>query len=224
MLSAMKSFLSNPIVLIVWLALVAASVVVLIYDLRRRNPYIMPLMKWVWCFTVLYSGPVGLAIYYYSGRQQIRQDSLWRKGFRSVAHCYSGCGAGEIVGVFITVGLLSLNNWWVAGTTFVLAYVAGFALTIGPLMQEGMGFRQALKDAVYSESASIVMMEIVAIGVDLGLSGGARMHELLFWSSLVFSLTMGLVAAYPVNLLLIRKGVKEGMMNPQHAPEMAHSH
>jgi hypothetical protein len=31
---------------------------------------------------------------------------------------------------------------------------------------------------------------------------------------LVFSLSMGLVAAYPVNVVLIRLGVKEGMMNP----------
>jgi hypothetical protein len=45
-------------------------------------------MKFVWGFTVLYSGPVGLAVYWYSGRSQIRRDSLWRRGFRSVCHCY----------------------------------------------------------------------------------------------------------------------------------------
>lgn len=26
----------------------------------------------------------------------LSHDSLWRRSFRSVAHCYSGCGAGEV--------------------------------------------------------------------------------------------------------------------------------
>ncbi len=173
-------------------------------------------MQWVWILTVLYSGLIGLAIYYYSGRKQIVHDSLPRRGFRSVAHCYSGCGAGEITGVFITAGLLSLGNLWVALVSFTLAYVAGYAMTAGPLIQEGVAVKQALKDAFYSETASIAVMEIVAIGADLYLAGDAGMGETLFWSSLVVSLTLGLAAAYPVNLLLIRFGVKEGMHSPKH--------
>ncbi|QSG11121.1 hypothetical protein HSBGL_0687 [Halapricum desulfuricans] len=85
---------------------------------------------------------------------------------------------------------------------------------MGPLMQEGIGLNEALKDAFYSETASITVMEIVAIGTDVWLAGEAGMGEILFWTALVFSLTMGLIAAYPVNLLLIHVGVKEGMMNP----------
>lgn len=177
-------------------------------------------MKAVWLFTVLYSGPLGLAIYFYAGRRQIARDSLWRRGFRSVAHCYSGCGAGEVAGVLIAAGLLSLSNWWIAGITFVLAYIAGFALTVGPLMEEGVGLNQALKDALYSETASITVMELTAIGLDLWLARQATIGEPLFWSSLVLSLTAGLAAAYPVNLLLIHWGVKEGMHNPK---EMTHA-
>lgn len=213
----LKSILTQPAYLAAWGVLVAISTAVVVYDLRRNNPHLAGLMKWVWVFTVVYSGPLGLAVYYYSGRQQIAADSLWRKSFRSVAHCYSGCGAGEIVGVFIAAGLLSLGNWWTAGITFVLAYVAGFALTVGPLVQEGVGFGQALQDAFVSETASITVMELVAIGADLWLAAGAHMGDVLFWSSLVFSLTMGLIAAYPVNVLLIHFGIKSGMMNPKMA-------
>jgi len=133
-----------------------------------------------------------------------------------VAHCYSGCGAGEIAGVLITVGLLSLGTWWVAAGTFFLAYVAGFALTMGPLMQEGESFRQAFKDAAITESASITAMEIVAIGTDLWIAGDATTGEPLFWSALIVSLTCGLLAAYPVNVWLIAKGVKPGMHDPRH--------
>lgn len=204
--------------------LVIISLGVLVNDLRAKNPDIMPLMKVVWFLTVLYSGPVGLLIYYYSGRKQISNDSLWRRGFRSTAHCYSGCGAGEVAGIVIAAGLLALSTWWVAAITFLLAYVAGYAMTVGPLVQEGVSLKQALWDAFYSETASITVMEIVAIGTDLWLAGEATIGEPLFWSSLAFSLTMGLIAAYPVNVLLVRFGVKEGMHNPKHRARHDHGH
>jgi hypothetical protein len=218
----LQAILTNPWLLGVWIILVAIALGVLMYDLRTQNPGIMPLMKAVWFLTVLYSGPVGLAIYYYSGRKQIQQDSLWRRGFRSTSHCYSGCGAGEVAGVVIAAGLLSLSTWWVAGISFLLAYVAGYAMTVGPLMQEGVGLKRALWDAFYSETASITVMEIVAIGTDIWLAGEATIGEPLFWSALAFSLTMGLIAAYPVNVLLVKFGVKEGMHNPKHRAEHGH--
>ncbi|MCL7417678.1 MAG: DUF4396 domain-containing protein [Halalkalicoccus sp.] len=196
------------------MTLVAVSLGVLVWDLRANNEELGGLMKYVWGFTVLYSGPIGLAGYWYSGRTQIAHDSLWRKGFRSVGHCYSGCGAGEITGVVVALGLLSLGNLYVALATFALAYVFGYALTVGPLMQDGVPFKEAMVDALYSETASIAVMEVVAIGTDLWLAASATMGETLFWAALVFSLSMGLVAAYPVNVVLIRLGVKEGMMNP----------
>jgi hypothetical protein len=214
-MDTVRQFLDQWWVVGLWAAIAAVSVAVLLRDLRRRNPEITGLMKYVWIFTTAYSGPLGLWIYWKSGRKQISRDTMWRRGARSVAHCYSGCGMGEIAGVFITVGLLSLGNWWVAGTTFLLAYVAGFALTVGPLMQEGIGLNEALRDAFYSETASITVMEIVAISADLFLAKDATMADPLFWSSLIVSLTAGLAAAYPVNVLLIRWGVKEGMHDPR---------
>jgi hypothetical protein len=217
---SLQAFLTDPAVLLVWGILVALSLVAVLRDLSGPNAHLHSLMKWVWGLTVLYSGPLGLVIYFYSGRKEIARDSLWRRSFRSVSHCYSGCGAGEIAGITIAAGLLSLSTWWVAGITFALAYAAGFALTAGPLMQEGVPTGTALWDAATSETASITVMEIVAIGVDIWLAGGATMGEALFWSSLAFSLSMGLLAAYPVNVLLILLGVKSGM----HSPKEAHGH
>ena len=207
----------------IWAAVTVICVLFLICDLRDRNPEIAGLMKFVWSFTTAYSGPLGLWVYWHSGRKQIPRDSVWRRGARSVAHCYSGCGLGEITGVLITMGLLSLGNWWTAGVTFVLAYVAGFALTVGPLVQEGVGFRQAMSDAFYSETVSITVMELVAIGVDLLLGGSAGPGQPLFWVSLIVSLTAGLVAAYPVNVLLVHYGVKEGMHDPREMAQHAAS-
>ena len=210
-----RTFLTNEYFLLSWGLGVTACLTALLYDLICKNASLASMMKLVWTFTVLYSGPPGLAGYYYAGRRQIIQDTLWRRAFRSVAHCYSGCGAGEIIGVLITAGLLSLENLWIAVSTFLLAYAAGFALTVGPLVQGSVGLHEALWDAFYSETASITVMEIVAIYVDLWISGDATIGDQLFWSSMMLSLSAGLVAAYPVNVLLVAKGVKSGMHSPK---------
>lgn len=198
-----------------WGLVVLLCLGLLARDLRHRNPEIMTLMRMVWFLTVLYSGPIGLGVYWFSGRKQISTDSVWRRGWRSVGHCYSGCGAGEIIGVVVTIGLLGWAVQPAAIATFLLAYLFGYALTAGPLIQEGMAVRTALWDAFTSESVSILVMEVVAIGVDLWLSGDAGLGQPLFWGAMVVSLSCGLLAAWPANVLLIRLGVKSGMHDPR---------
>ncbi|MDT3437230.1 DUF4396 domain-containing protein [Haloarcula sp. 1CSR25-25] len=211
----MKPILSDPLVMGVWALLVVASVGTLWWDIRERNQALPSLMKGVWTLVVLYSGPFGLAVYWYSGRTQISNDSLWRRGCRSTAHCYSGCGAGEVLGFALLAGLLALQSTLVVTAgTFALAYLFGYALTVGPLMQEGVGFGEAMLDALYSETPSITIMEIAAIGTDLLIASQAHISDLLFWGALAFSLSVGFVFAFPVNAVLVYFGVKEGMKNP----------
>lgn len=212
--AALQRVLTDPRFLVAWGGLVAGSLLVLLVDLARNNRALPSLMQVVWGLTVLYSGPIGLAVYWFAGRTQISHDSIWRRGLRSVSHCYSGCGAGEVAGITLAAGILALHTTGVVLVTFTFAYIAGFSLTVGPLVQEGVGFREAVVDAFYSETPSITVMEVVAIGVDIRLAGEATIGEPLFWSSLIFSLSIGLIAAYPVNLALIHQGVKEGMGNP----------
>ncbi|RBI59245.1 DUF4396 domain-containing protein [halophilic archaeon] len=209
-----KPILSSWWTLGIWAGLNVASLGVLWWDVRERNENLPSLMKLVWTLVVAYSGPVGLAIYWYSGRTQIDDDSVWRQGFRSTSHCYSGCGLGEVIGITSATIILSFSTLWVTVVTFALAYAFGYALTVGPLLQEGEGFGTAMKDALYTETPSITVMEVTAIGTDLLLAGGAKWTEPLFWTALFFSLTIGFVFAYPVNALLIDVGVKEGMGNP----------
>jgi hypothetical protein len=58
-------------------------------------------------------------------------------------------------------------------------------------------------------------MEMVVITVDLTLAGQATIGAIRLWSSIIISLTVGLMAAYRVNLLLIRRSIKHGMMDPR---------
>jgi hypothetical protein len=207
--------LSSPVTLVVWAILVLTSVGVLWWDIRKHNQTLPSMMKFVWTLTVLYSGPIGLTIYWWSGRTQISHDSFWRRGSRSTSHCYSGCGLGEIVGITLTQGILAFSTLWVVLITFGFAYLFGYALNIGPLMQEGESFREATWDAFLSETPSITVMEIAAIGTDLLLAATAGIGSVLFWMAMAFSLSVGFIAAYPVNAGLITLGVKEGMMNPK---------
>ena len=212
--SVIKPILASWWTLGIWATLNLASVGVLWWDLREHNQNLPSMMKLVWTLVVAYSGPVGLAVYWYSGRTQMDDDSLWKQGFRSTSHCYPGCGLGEVIGITAATIILSFSTFWVVVTTFALAYLFGFGLTVAPLMQEGVGFGEAITDALWSETPSITVMEIAAIGTDLLLAGGTRWTEPLFWTALFFSLTIGFVFAYPVNALLIEFGVKEGMGNP----------
>lgn len=213
---AVQPFLSNPIVLGVWLVLIAVSVGVLWWDLRRRNQVIGTLMKLVWTIIVLFSGPIALAVYWWSGRTQISHDSIWRGGWRSASHCYSGCGPGELVGLIIAAAI----GFGIFGTsliTFLLAYLFGYALNIGPLMEDGVPFREAAKESLYSETLSIGVFEIVAVTTSLIIAPTAGVTSVLFWMSMFIGLVLGYLVSYPLNVGLVSRGVKGGMENPAEA-------
>jgi hypothetical protein len=219
---AIQSFLTNPIVVAVWVVLVIGSLAVLGWDIHENNATMVPLMKFVWTLTVVFSGPIALAAYWYSGRSQISHDSFWRGGWRSTAHCFSGCGIGEVVGVLLFSTVLAFTGTiGLAIGTFVLAYLGGVVLNVGPLLQEGVAFREAMIDTFYSETASITVMEIAAIGTDLLIAGGAGITELLFWTGMVLSLTVGFLVAFPLNVLLVSWGVKGGMQDPTERTQAA---
>ncbi|MBX0297966.1 DUF4396 domain-containing protein [Halomicroarcula sp. F27] len=209
-----KPILSSWWTLGIWFTINLISLGVLWWDFEKYNQNIPSLMKFVWSLVIAYSGLFGLGVYWLTGRTQLDSDSLWKQGFRSTSHCYSGCGVGEVIGITAATIILSVSTLWLVALTFTLAFVGGFALTVGPLMQEGVGFREAMWDAIWSETPSITIMEIVAIGTDLLLAGEAGWTTPLFWTALLFSLTIGFFAAYPVNVALIAAGVKEGMGNP----------
>jgi hypothetical protein len=212
----LQPFLSSPIVLGVWLVLIAVSLGVLWWDLRKRNQAIGPLMKLVWTLTVLFSGPIALAVYWWSGRTQIPHDSIWRGGWRSASHCYSGCGPGEVVGLIIAA-VIGVGIFGTVLLTFFFAYLFGYALNIGPLMEDGVPFGEAAKESLYSETLSIGVFEIVAVGADLILAPTAGVTSVLFWMALFVSLSIGYLLVYPLNAGLISRGVKGGMSNPAEA-------
>lgn len=73
--------LSDPPVMGVWAVVVLGSAGTLWWDIRERNQALRSLMNGVWTLVVLYSGPFGLAVCWYSGRTQIDTDSPGGEAF-----------------------------------------------------------------------------------------------------------------------------------------------
>lgn len=100
----------------------------------------------------------------------------------------------------------------------VLAFVFGYALTIGPLMRAGLGLRTALRLALIGDTISIVVMEITDNAILLAIPGAmdAVLTDILFWGSLAFSLAVAFVVTLPVNRWLIKRGLGHAAVHAHH--------
>ena len=135
----------------------------------------------------------------------------------ATAHCLTGCGIGEVLGMVIG----TWRGWANAPTivlSVVLAFVFGYALTLRPLVSR-MPLRNALSLAFAADTASITIMEIVDNGIMLVLPGAmdAPLTSGYFWGSLALALVIAGAAAFPVNLWLIKRGKGHAHVHAHHA-------
>jgi hypothetical protein len=145
-------------------------------------------------------------------------QSLNRTAFQATVHCLTGCAIGEVLGLVIATAL----DWHDLASILlatVLAFFFGYGLTIGPLVQSGLGLRGALGVALAADSVSIGVMELVDNGVVLLVPGAmaAGLTDALFWGSLALSLLVAFGAAFPVNRWLIARGLGHALVHGSHA-------
>jgi len=143
--------------------------------------------------------------------------SLNRLALSATTHCLTGCSIGEIIGMVFGTA------WhWSNGTTvvlsIVLAFVFGYLMTLLPMLRGGMEFGVALTVAFASDTLSITVMEIVDNLVMLVIPGAmnAGLTEPLFWGSLIVSLVLAGLAAFPVNRWLIARGRGHALVHQHH--------
>lgn len=133
-------------------------------------------------------------------------------------HCLIGCGIGEILGMVISSAL-----GWPAAPSIALAvflaFVFGYAFSMRPLLQHGLSLRQALGLAFVADTSSITTMEIVDNGFILAVPGAihADLDSLLFWGSLLLSLAVAFMVAYPLNRWLIARGKGHAVVHHLHS-------
>ena len=135
----------------------------------------------------------------------------------ATVHCLTGCAIGEVLGMVIGTAL----GWGVGATiglAVVLAFLFGYALTMLPLLRGGMSLGTALGIALESDTASIIIMEIVDNGIMLAIPGAmnAPLSSPLFWGSLAVALLIAGVFVLPVNRWLIARGRGHALVHAHH--------
>ena len=134
--------------------------------------------------------------------------SLNQVALQATIHCLTGCGIGEVLGLVIAtwLGWADLPSIALA---VVLAFLFGYALTIGPLLRGGLPLRSAMRAAFLADTVSITVMEVVDNAILLAVPGAmmAGLLDPLFWGSLAFALGVAFVVTLPVNRWLVGRGL-----------------
>lgn len=124
-------------------------------------------------------------------------------------HCLLGCGLGEVTGVVIGTAL-----GWSNVQTIVLAvslgFVFGFALGLVPLFRAHFKIKDAVRQVLLAEGLSIAVMETAEVLVEVYTPGvmAAGLSSWLFWGGMLLALTAGFVAAFPINYVLVGRGIR----------------
>ena len=138
-----------------------------------------------------------------------KQKGLFKLAMSATFHCLVGCGIGEVVGIIIStsVGMDMMSSMILA---IVLGFVSGLVLGIIPLIKAGFPALKAVKTVVLAEGLSIAVMEGFEVLTLLMIPGvmEAQLTDVIFWISLIAALMVGFIAAFPVNYIMIKRGVR----------------
>ena len=210
-------------VVFAWLVVALASAAYVAYDQFRYNPE-ATVMKWGFVLVTLYMGPFGLLLYVLSDKEPAPNTHeafvapLWKQGVGSTVHCVAGDATGIIVAAILTA-LLGLPMW----ADLFIEYVAGFCF--GLLIFQAL-FMRAVMGGTYAENVrrsfipELVSMNLMMAGmapVMTMLMMGRDMRamwpgEPLFWFVMSIGITVGFALAYPVNVWLVVRKLKHGLM------------
>jgi hypothetical protein len=220
---------------VAWLALALAfaTAVVVLYDIYGRGyRQTMGVMEAVWPVTALYLGPFAWLGYRRWGRlnspryeQQARAEPDYGEPVAvaiGVSHCGAGCTLGDIVGAW----LVFAAGWQLLGLALPAEYLVDFSLAfalgiafqyfaIAPM--RGLGVRDGILAALKADTLSLTAFEV-------GLFGWMAFMQLVlftaphltpahaaYWFLMQVGMVVGFATAYPVNVWLIRRGIKGAM-------------
>jgi hypothetical protein len=218
-----------------WIALAVAfaNAATILYDLYARGyRQAMAIMEAVWPVTALYFGPLAWWAYRRWGRvnsPRYQHETGECPGYGEpvsvgigVSHCGAGCTLGDIVGAW----LVFVVGWELLGLALPAEYIADFSLAfaLGIVFQyfsiasmRGLGLRDGIIAAVKADALSLISFEVGLFGwmavIQLVLFTHPHLHpdHAAYWLLMQVGMILGFVTAYPVNVWLIRRGVKEAM-------------
>lgn len=207
-------------------------------DLLFQSVQPMWIMNVVWPLTALWSGPVGAWAYFRYGRSEARtpiahpedarrEPRRLRQPFpvlvaKATTHCGSGCTLGDIIGEFVFAavpftlfGHRLFGAWFDDFTAAFLLGVAFQYFTIKPMRGEESAL-EGIKDAVKADALSLGAWQIGMYGWMACVTFVIFGHELrpssiVFWFMMQGGMLAGFATSFPINWLLLKRGVKEPM-------------
>ncbi|HET7567548.1 MAG TPA: DUF4396 domain-containing protein [Gaiellaceae bacterium] len=182
-----------------WVALglgFASALAIVVLEVRRREPSVMSVVHPV---TALYLGPAWLWLYLRGRRAPVAH---------AVSHCGAGCTLGDIGGEWILFAVGVDAFGWELGLDFALAWTLGILFqyaTIG-----------SLRRAVQADTLSIVAFEVglfgwMALARYVLFSSPPAVDTSGHWLVMQVGMILGFATAWPANVWLLRRGVKEPM-------------
>ena len=152
-------------------------------------------------------------------------EALTRLALSATLHCLTGCAIGEVLGMVIGTAL-GWSDLQTIVLAVALAFVFGYAFTIGPVMRSGLALRAAIPVALTADTISITVMEIVDNAIMLLVPGAmdAHLDSPLFWGSLAFALAVAFVVTVPVNRWLISRGKGHAVVHAYHGGQGQGAH
>ncbi len=223
------------VVAVVWFVLAGLSTAYVLWDsFVNKNPE-ATVMKWGWVLITLYMGPIALALYVLTDKEPSPGEHeefikpLWKQGIGSTVHCIAGDATGIIAAAVITAAL-GLPMW----VDLIVEYAAGFAFGLfifqSLFMKDmaGGSYLKAVKNSFMPEWLSMNMMAAGMFPVMIFLMMGRDMRameptEPLFWAVMSLGVIVGFFVAYPVNVWMVSRNLKHGLMHVLTTEELAHT-
>ncbi|MGB9282263.1 MAG: DUF4396 domain-containing protein [Pseudonocardiaceae bacterium] len=207
----------------------------IIYDIfAREYRQQMGVMEAVWPITALYFGPMAVWAYRRFGRPTSRRwlrdhhrdqppdKAGWATTAVGVSHCGAGCTLGDIIAELAIFGLGAT----VAGAALFPELIGDYlaAISLGIVFQylaivpmRGLSFRRGLVEAAKADILSLTAFEIGLFGwmalMTYVLFPHPHLHpdNPVFWFLMQLGMILGFATAWPANVWLLRRGIKEAM-------------
>jgi len=206
-----------------WLAIAILSAFYVAYDQFRNNPEAQ-VMKWGFVLVTLYMGPIGLLLYVMADKEPAAGtherfiQPLWKQGVGSTVHCVAGDATGIILAAAVTA-LVGFPMWIDVIVEYVFGFLLGLLVFQSFFMRAIMGgsYSENVRRSFMPELLSMNMMMAGMAPVMILLMMGRDMRamwpgEALFWFVMSLGIIVGFAIAYPINLWLVAKGMKHGLM------------
>lgn len=147
----------------------------------------------------------------------------WQSVVLSTLHCGAGCTLADIVGewllyfVPVAIGGSLLAGTWTVDYLLALVFGIGFQYAAIRGMERSLPRREAVRRAAKADVLSLTAWQAgmygwMAVAI-FALNGGIPLPRtsFAFWFMMQVAMACGFLVALPVNILLIRAGIKRDM-------------